>query len=180
MSPARVHFVLLSLLGACGGAPPDAETPPVAAPAAAPETPAAEAPAAAPAASFELRCTSDQATLEVTGASLRLATGGPHRAERRWNELAGQFRFNAGAITRVGELEGVRDADYAFVMASSTAKQQDIAEVELTGGTPDGKSFILVWVTDGVEITDSGHRLPKRASAAATCSGTLLTAQPAE
>ena len=180
MSPARVHLVLLSLLGACGGAPPDAETPPVAAPAAAPETPAAEAPVAAPAGAFDLHSTSDKATLEVTGATLRLAAAGPHRAERRWNELVGQFRFTAGAITREGELQGVRDADYAFVMASSTAKQQDIAEVELTGGAPDGKSFILVWVADGVETTDTGHQLPKRASAAATCSGTLLTAQPAE
>src|SRR5690348_8531908 len=180
MSSARVHLVLLSLLGACGGAPPDAETPPVTAPAAAPETPAAAAPAAAPAASFDLRCTSDKATLEVTGASLRLAAAGPHRDQRRWNELRGQFRFTAGAITREGELEGVRDADYAFVAASSTAKQQELAEVQLTGGSADGRMFVLAWITDGVETTDSGHQLPKRDSASATCSGTLLSAQPTE
>jgi hypothetical protein len=180
---SRAPLLVLSLLAACGGAPPDAETPAVAetppvvttAPAAAPVA----APVAAPA-GLDLRCTSAEASLEVSGATLVLASEAPHRTSHRWNPIAGTFRFTAGAIAREGRLEGVRNADYAFIMSGSDAKVMDISEVELTGGAADGHGFILAWTTGTMTKTDTGHETPGRSSASVTCTGSLLTAQPTE
>jgi hypothetical protein len=118
-------------------------------------------------AGLDLSCESPNVKLTVSGATLSASTRPAHKTDGRWGEIAGTYSLVAGPVRHEGDFTGVRDADYAFVVAQSkTSSSDEVPVVRLSGGSPDGTHFILEWKTSASEQT----------SATLSCKGSLLTA----
>lgn len=158
LARTRSGLLMCCVLG-CGSKAPVPSTGPV-----------ANAESSAPA-GHDLTCETPNLTFTVTGATLTRSTKPPHKSDGRWNEITGTYKLAAGPVHHEGALVGVRDADFAFVMAQSkTNTSGEVPVVRLTGGAANGTGFILEWTTSPSE----------QSSASITCEGSLLTAKVAD